>query len=123
MPVTYQIDKSLQLVLTTAYGVITEEDTLAHQRTLLQDPEFEPTFNQLVDMRRATEIVVSASAVLRLYVTELFAEGTRRAIVFSEQESTPGTAEFSQIVRDFGRSDIRVFNDLEEARGWLGLKP
>jgi len=44
MPTFYKIDKERRLVMTTASGVTTMDDALAHQKRLLHDPDFAPNF-------------------------------------------------------------------------------
>ena len=51
MSASYQIDKSLGLIFTTAQGVLTGQDILTHRQRLLDDPDFDPSYNQIIDLR------------------------------------------------------------------------
>ena len=44
---SYTIDKELRLVTTTAWGTLTADQVLEHQRQLQNDPAFDPDFSQL----------------------------------------------------------------------------
>jgi hypothetical protein len=53
MPAFYKIAKDRRLVLSTASGVLTLEDVLAHQDQILADPDFNPQYSQLLDLTHA----------------------------------------------------------------------
>ena len=81
MPITYRIDQSARVIFITGNGVVTEEELIAHQEALLQDPECDPAFGRLSDLTGATDFKVSAAGMLQAYLNV----GTRRAVVASEQ--------------------------------------
>jgi hypothetical protein len=58
MPAYFRIDKDHRLVLTTISGVFTLADGLAHQEKLLKDPDFVPTFSQLIDFTQVAKVQV-----------------------------------------------------------------
>jgi hypothetical protein len=49
MPCSYWIDKERRLVLTTAYGVLSLADLLGYREQILKDPDFDPTYSQIVN--------------------------------------------------------------------------
>ncbi len=119
MSITYRIDQSLGVVFTTAEGELKKEEALAHQEALSTDGDFDPSYNQIVDVRKTTNIDFSASDLLRFYVTEGFSKESRRAIVVGDQEASAGKQLLAQIVTDFALDRIKVFSDLETACAWL----
>jgi hypothetical protein len=119
MPITYRIDQSLGVVFTTAEGELKKEEALAHQEALNTDGDFDPSYNQIVDVRKTTNIDFSASDLLRFYVTKGFSKESRRAIVVGDQETSAGKQLLAQIVTDFGLDRMKVFSDLETACVWL----
>jgi hypothetical protein len=56
MPFSYKIDKKRKLMMSTASGVITMAEALAHQEELSKDAEFDPSFGQLVDAAQVTGV-------------------------------------------------------------------
>ncbi len=122
MPVSYRIDKPLWLVFTTAEGVLTVQDILTHQHRLRDDPDFGPSYDQLIDLRDVIEFSVSGAEMRTISAHHLFNERSRRAIV-AEAKITFGMARMYQMLREtYGKPDVvRVFRDMAEARRWLGL--
>jgi hypothetical protein len=46
MPISFQIDIARRIVLTRAYGTLTDEDLINHRQMLKTDTTSDPTFNQ-----------------------------------------------------------------------------
>ena len=120
MPASYRIDKSLGLVFTTAQGVLTGQDILTHRQRLREDPDFDPGYNQLIDLRDVFEFPVSGAEMPRIVDHHLFNEKSRRAIV-AEKDIYFGMARMYEMYGEADPSQIRVFRDMAEARRWLGL--
>ena len=120
MPVSYRIDKSLGLVFTTAQGVLAGQDILTHRRRLLDDPNFDPSYNQLIDLRDVTDFSVLANEIRTLSMHEIFSERSRRAIV-AEKDASFGMARMYEMYGETNPDQIMVFRDMAEARRWLGL--
>ena len=72
MPAEYRIDVERGLVLSRAWGVLTDHELLEHQRTLGADPDFYPALNQIFDTVLQGALVIFGS--LRMF--ELLTEAT-----------------------------------------------
>ena len=120
MPLSYVIDRQRRLVTSTASGVVTYADLLAHQNGLKNDPDFDPTFDQLVDGIRATKIELSTDNVRAIARQRLFAAGSRQAFATST-EFAFGMARMFELYRDSADTGriVKVFNGLEAAQEWL----
>jgi hypothetical protein len=119
MPVTYKIDKERRLVSSKAYGVVTREEILDHQRSLAADPDFSPTFSHIADFTSTTKLEVSAADVQTFAVRNIFAPTVRRAIVVADREAF-GLARMFEILRDAkGEQGNRVFLNMEDALKWI----
>ena len=120
MPFEYVIDVERELVYSRGWGDVTEADLLDHQRKLAQDPQFQPTFSQLVDLRDPTSINVTADAVRNGARRHVFGPHARRAIVVPDSEKF-GLAQMFQSYRQLagGEDQIRIFLSMNAARGWL----
>jgi hypothetical protein len=119
MPATYEIDKQRRLVISTGLGKVTFADLLAHQDKLLTDPDFDPSFSQIMDFTRITSFDLEASDVYRLAQRNIFSPESRRAI------AAPGDAMygfgrmFEMLRENAGEHSIRVFRELDEAVDWV----
>lgn len=120
MPVTFRIDKTLHIVFTRAEGVLTALEISDHQQALLQDPDFDPSFDQLIDGTEITAVGISTAEIRRLASTKMFGEGSRRAFVVP-RPAIYGVFRMAQILRDAEPDSNKIFRDMEEAKKWLGL--
>ena len=120
MPLTYVIDKPCRLVTSTASGILTYADIVAHQKQLKADPDFEPTFDQLFDGTMVRKIELTAAEIQTVARQRLFAAGSRQAFATSG-EFAYGMARMFEIYRETSGTGrlVRVFSGLEAAREWL----
>src|ERR1700688_540611 len=122
MPFSYKIDKERRLMMSTASGVITMAEALAHQEELLKDPEFDPSFGQLGDATQVTGVELSSSDLRALSQTRVHSPNSRRAILVSG-DLVFGLARMFGIFREMmGETGIRVFRNLEDALEWVLAK-
>lgn len=124
MPIQYSIDEDLGVVFTTASGVLTEDELLAHKRKVMSDPKFKPGYVELSDVRFVEDLSISASALERFVVQDdLDAErlkNYRLAIVVS------GALEFGmgamyEVMSRANNRDVRIFRDVGLAKEWLQI--
>jgi hypothetical protein len=122
MPFYYKIDKESRLVMSTGSGVLTVADSLAHQDELLKDPEFDPSFSQLMDLTHITKLEHTSDDVRRVAERSVFSPHSRRAILVSA-DVTFGVARMFEMLREtLGEKGIRVFRELDEALEWVLAK-
>lgn len=120
MPATYVIDKRRRLVITTASGVLTFQDCARHQDRLIEDPEFDPTYNQLLDFVDVTSYRLDELAFRFLTVRHIFSGQSRRAAVGSGEQFEKLANEGIRYRKEhLGTESIRMFSDREEALRWL----
>jgi hypothetical protein len=119
MPATYEIDKQRRLVISTGLDKLTLADALAHQAKLLKDPDFDPSFSQLLDLTRVTLSDLESSDIRKIAERNIFSPQSRRAIVVSTN-LVYGYGRMFEILRESaGEDGIRVFRDLDEAVDWI----
>jgi hypothetical protein len=121
MPVTYQIDVALRVVLTSGYGDVSDADLLEHNIRLKADPLFDPTFNQLLDYTRVINSDVKSETIHRIAGQRIFSLSSRRAIVVKPGLQY-GLARMFQSLRALEDKNIQIFLDFDEAKEWLGLQ-
>jgi hypothetical protein len=115
----YKIDKDKRLVETSGGGVFTKDHAIAHQQQLLADPDFEPSFYQLMDLTHVTAFEVSDADIRYLAERSVFSAESRRAIVVKTDEGY-GLARMFGIIRELrGEWGIRVFRNHDDAWEWL----
>jgi hypothetical protein len=120
MPATYSIDVERKLVISRAWGAITDDDVREHARVLRADPLFDPTYRQLVDMTGITKDLVDTNTKQESSHGQLFAPGVRRAWVASA-DYTFGMARMYSVTAERLGQTIGVFRTRSEAEKWLGL--
>jgi hypothetical protein len=122
MPTYYKIDKERKLVMSTASGVVTLADGLAHQDKLSKEPDFDPSFSQLVDLTHVTRLEFSSADVRRLAQKSSFLVDSRRAVLVNS-DFVFGLSRMYEVFRDIsGEKGILVFRNLEEALDWVLAK-
>ena len=120
MPASYRIDKSLGVVFTKGEGVLTGQDILTHEQRLREDQDFDPSYNQLIDLRDVIEFAASAAEMQTISRYHVSNEKSRRAFV-AEKDISFGMARMYEMLRDAAPDQITVFRDMAEARRWVGL--
>ena len=119
MPAYYRIDKERKIVMTTAAGVLTMAESLAHQEKLLKDPDFSPSFAQLMDLTQVTQVELGPEVVSRIALKSVFSPESRRAILVTA-DLVLGLAQMFEILREnAGEKGIRVFRNLDDALEWI----
>jgi hypothetical protein len=120
VPADYVIDKQRRLVITTASGVLTFHDCLQHQDRLIKDPEFDPTYNQLLDFLEVTRIQIDETTLRFLMVRHVFSNQSRRAVVGSGTPFEEFAKAAIRLRKEYlGAESASIFSDREEALRWL----
>jgi hypothetical protein len=119
MPAFYKIDKAHNLVMTTASGVFNLTDGLAHQDQILKDPDFDPSYGQLLNFTNATRVDLSAEDVRRLAERRVFWQCARRAILVGDDLGFGFARMFQMLRESAGDQSIRVFRSLDDALEWI----
>lgn len=122
MPVRSTIYKEHRLVVTIEEGRVTFADMQANQDRLLNDPDFDPQFNQLSDATLATDTDLSAGNVQMLYNRRVLSPTSRRAVV-APTDFAYGMARMLQTWVGLSKTahPTEVFRDRPSALRWLGV--
>ena len=120
MPAGYRIDTERHAIFSTASGVLTDDDLRGHQKRILADPAFDPSFNQVWDLREVTEVSVSNRALQDLAAARSFSPGAKRAMV-APSDILYGMARMFQLMHDAAPEQVRVFREIAEAEDWIRL--
>ena len=114
------IDTKQRIVVTKLGGSFVAQDTIAAQQSLKDNPEFAPDFRALFDYRGITKMELTSSELHEIVKSSPFDGSGRRAVV-AGRDDTSGVKETYQSYQAEHDATFRLFEDLEEAREWLGL--
>ena len=120
MPALYRIDQARQLVVSTVSGTLTDDVMRAHSRSLASDPDFDPSFRQLMDLRGVSKFFVTSAALVEQSKASPWKAGTQRAFVCS-LEAVYGMVRMFELRSGDGPNEIRAFREMSEALNWLRL--
>jgi hypothetical protein len=120
MQVKYSIDKERRLILTTAEGRVVFDDIKGHQDRLLADPDFNSSFDQLINTIPAMEIDISEDEARILAERPIVSPQSRRAFV-AVKPHIYGLGRMMAVYHvSLGLANAEVFHSTEEALKWLG---
>ena len=122
MPLDYRIDRARRCVVSSGSGGFTYKEAKGHMDRLSADPDFDPTFSQLIDFAGITTMNLTHDEVYDLSSRHVFAADSKRAFVTSTMEQFGLARMFQSYRAGKGETGIRVFSNMEEAIAWLGLK-
>lgn len=118
MPFRDVIDKNRRLIISIGDGVLTFDEVKDHQDQLLSNPDFDATFNQLVDLRSVTRLDVSVEEARQIARRSIVSPTSRRALVASKP-AIFGMARLMEAYHD-QLAKVHVFDDSDSALQWLG---
>jgi hypothetical protein len=127
MPIRIRVDRSARVRHAVLEGTIGDDDLVDAYAAVLEDPDFDPTLNDLVDARAVRRVDVTPAGVRRLadliQQIDRLALPTKVAVVAGDDVAYE-TALMYEAVRAGQRApaEHRVFRDMDEARRWLGME-
>lgn len=116
MPASYRIDRERRLVTSIVDGVLTFEDVVDHNKRLSSDPEFDPTFNHLVDFTRLTKSEIRDDQVKYLAASPIFKPPSRQACAVTKKLEFGVLRMYQSYL---AREQFGVFYELSNAISWL----
>ncbi|MFT6557145.1 hypothetical protein [Sneathiella sp.] len=120
MSAEYRIDLSNGIIFSKGEGVLTTQEIRTHNKRLREDPDFDPNYNQLIEIR-VTQFAIPEEDVKKIAAQEdIFSGQSKRAFV-AETDYAFGMCRMLQIYSDSSGAHSEVFRDMDEARRWLGL--
>jgi hypothetical protein len=124
MPLTHKVLKEQSLVLIIGSDVVCADDVVGNRQALLSDPDFDPSFDALVDFTQVPEASLNLDAIRTLSRQPLFSKVSRIAVVLagSRRMALFAIARMYETYREVSEMGdrLRVFRTLEQAREWLG---
>ena len=122
MPVHYIIYKEHRLAITTGEGYITADEIKAHQDQLLGDPDFDPTFNQLIDVTNAADLYLNVGEMKEVSRLRIVSGSSKRAYL-AKSIHVAAVGRVMEIYHEAHHEvEVHVFEDRHEALQWLGIE-
>jgi hypothetical protein len=123
MPFSYVVYSEDRLVISTGSGRVTWEEIKDRQDQTKTDPNFNPEFNQIVDLRTVTGFDMTSDHARLLAHRMIFSATPKRAFV-AASPAVFGVGRMWEMFTEMSDSpsDIRVFYDLPSALKWLNLE-
>ena len=123
MPWSCFIDVQQRLVFTQMTGVVTPADIEAEMQAVKSDPNFDPSFNHLIDgfdSKPAPDF--PTDKIRELGSHTIFDKNVRRALVVSGDLAFGLARMFGTYREIHGELNLQVFRSREAALHWLGVK-
>jgi hypothetical protein len=121
MPIAHTIDTERRVVRSRLWGIVTEADAWESVAALRNDPSFDPTYNQLADLREMKEARVGGNTVRELAVMPIFAPQSRRALVVAS-DLQYGISRMTTSHAETGHQQMAIFRTVADAEAWLGVE-
>lgn len=121
MPFSYVVYKDLRLVVSTGVDRVSWTEIKARQDQTKTDPNFNPEFDQVVDLRATTSFDMTGEQARVLARRMIFSFSSKRAFV-ATRPAVFGMGRMWETFTELSDnpSQIQVFYDLRLALKWLG---
>jgi hypothetical protein len=126
MPIRIRVDPAARVRHSVLEGTVGDDELVDAYAGVLDDPDFDPTLNDLVDARAVRRVDVTPSGVRRLAAliqqVDRLSLPTKVAVVAADNVAYD-MARMYEAVRagQNAPAEHRVFRDMSDARRWLGL--
>ena len=121
--ITFSFDIDTNIRTATYSGSITDNELITAYQDLLTKPDYNPTANDIVDLRKVDRLDVSADALrnlISMYTpVDQLGHHTRLAII-AASEVTYGMSRMYEMLRgDEVPEEIHIFRNYDDAVLWL----
>ena len=121
MPLTVTVDKKRRLVITHGSGVLTLEDVAAARAQARANPDFDPAFFELFDIRGITGAKITGAEMARIAASSVLGPGVSRAFVVANQKQHGLARMFSGLAEPHDQR-VDIFRDIGVAEAWLAVR-
>jgi hypothetical protein len=120
MPASYQIDTANRLIVIKLSEKITEQEIINDRERLAADPQFDPTFSQLIDLRNAWQVESPTATINKLAQSSLFKAGVKKAIIAHDDLAFGLSRMYELLSLDLNQQTM-IFHEIDKALEWLGI--
>ena len=120
MPIRFAILKPYHLIYMQVEGENSLQEFIQLRVAIADDPDFNPSLVQLVDLRNANPTKLSIADFRLMANSILFQSKARSAIIAPTDLQFARAQVYRGFVESLGRN-VQVFHSMEEACEWLGV--
>jgi hypothetical protein len=121
VPASHEIDSERRVVVITVRGELRDADLLEIHDRIRMEPELDPDFGLLVDLRSASGRDVTLGGVQDLIARPLLLSPQARRAIVVQTDFGFGMSRMYELLRGDVTETIRVFRDIEQAWRWLDV--
>jgi|SRR6185437_9427890 len=122
MPVILKINPQKRVVHSTFFGLVTDEELLAHGATIRSHPEFKPDYSEIVDLTMVTDLQVSRESLQKLARQKsIFHDSVKHAVIAPKDLTFQQAQEFQSMASP-KRPNLKVVRTAAEAYEFVELK-
>jgi len=115
MPVVLKIDPHRRVVYSAFYGRIDDAEIAGHRSAIAADPDFNPSFSEIVDFSAVTEAVVSEATLAAMAASpSLFHEAVLHIVVAPREPMFEAAGKFREFAAS-SRPNLFVVRSRAEA--------
>jgi hypothetical protein len=118
MPLTVTVDKRRCLIITHGTGVVTLADIARARAQLRANPDFDPSFYELFDVREVSAARLTGAEMARIAASSVLGPGVCRAFVVANQKQHGLARMFSGLAEPHDQR-VDIFRDMAVAEAWL----
>ncbi|ABF40907.1 hypothetical protein Acid345_1906 [Candidatus Koribacter versatilis Ellin345] len=115
MPVKVEVDRSRRLAKRTYIGVVTASELLDSIHEYRSAPEFDPSFNELMDFREVDRIDASIDDIRLCALRAVPFANTSKRVILAPQPLVFGLARMYQIIGEDIHPNVYVVKTEEDA--------
>jgi phenylalanine-4-hydroxylase len=119
MPATLTIHPERRLVYTAFHGDLAADEFLHHADAIRTHPNFDPSYNEVVDLRGVTELHANTDTVLKLARRESLFNRESKHVVIASPGLVFRLAKLFQGIAEETRPNLKVVRTPEEAFDYL----
>ncbi len=123
MPYAYEICTEAQVTLFRLHGAVSVGELLALREEVGGDPDFNPAFHEIIDLRDVQEIRLTSPELVDYAAQTIVGAQAKSAFVVAN-EHVFGMVRMYLLAQSKDDDTVaRIFWDMNEARAWIGLDP
>jgi hypothetical protein len=121
MPWSYRVDPDARLLLVTGEGVVTQDERFSAIRAWLDDKDYRPGFNTLLDLTGAvsTPTMADMSEIITFIQRRAERIGRKKLAAVTARAATYGVMRQFQTLATSDPLQVRIFDSREAALAWL----
>lgn len=122
MPVILKINPQKRVVHSTFFGVVTDEEMLAHSHTIATHPDFRSEYDEIVDLSLITDLRVSTAAMQELAGRKSVFQSSAKHVIIAPTDFSFHRANELKRIAEASRPNLKVVRTAADAYAFVGVK-